>query len=119
MLFWHTAADGEADDAELDIDMDVVAPWVDVPLVEDVAPPAEPDDVVVVVDDPEDETRIAPTWVLSEARKVVPLPLLTKHWPGPTPLALPAKVKAVHCTLSIDSDMSQYIKQSLAPFVTP
>ena len=114
MLFWQTAAEGDGDDAEFDVGIDADAPWVDVPLIEVVACPAEVDDV----DNPEDETRIAPTWLLSEAWKVIPLPLLTKHWPGPTPLGLPAKVKAEHCVESRDSDMSQYMKQSVTPFWT-
>lgn len=63
MLFWQTAAEGEGDDPELDIDMNAVVPWLNVPLIEVVAPPAELDDV----DDPEADTRIAATWLLPEA----------------------------------------------------
>ena len=114
MLFWQTAAEGEGDDAEFDVGIDVVAPWIDVPLIEVVVCAVEVDDV----DDPKDETRIAATWLLFELWKMIPLPLLTKHWPGPTPLGLPAKVKAVHCVESKNSDISQYMKQSLTPFCT-
>lgn len=90
VLFWQAIADGEGEEEDVVLDMAIVllcAVDPDMEVIIDVMlPPARLEDVEELVE----ATRSAATCVLSELVKANPAPFLTKHWPDPAPLALPA-----------------------------